>query len=86
MSKIEYYSASWCQPCKMFGPVMDQFAADNPSVEYVKILLDDTPEKAIENGVTAIPTIILWKDGKRIFDFIGAKPRPYLDKDLLPLL
>lgn len=87
MSKrIEYYSASWCQPCKVFGPVMDGFASDNESVEYIKISLDNTPEKAIENGVTAIPTIILWDGDKRLFEFIGAKPRPYLDKELLPLI
>lgn len=63
---------------------MDELHKDYPEVTFVKYMLDDQPEKAIEAGVTAVPTLIL-KDGeKEEFRLVGAKPRPYLDKNLVP--
>jgi len=65
---------------------MDAFAADNPNVEYIKVNVDKTPEKAIADGVTGVPTIIL-KDGeKEVYRLTGAKPRPFLDKEVQPLI
>ena len=83
---LEYYSASWCQPCKVFGPVMDAFASDHPEMEYIKVNIDITPEKALAEGITGVPTIIL-KDGeKEVYRLTGAKPRPFLDKNVATLL
>ena len=82
---LVYYTASWCQPCKMFGPVIEQFVKDN-NIHLVKLDVDKEPQLAQEDGVTSVPALVVYHDEKLVDRFIGAKPRPYLDKMLLPLL
>lgn len=87
MSKtLIYYSAPWCQPCTMFGPIVEQFVKDT-GVNLVKINIDEDPESAIADGVSSIPVLVL-EDEKlnKLARIQGAKPRPFLDKELLHLL
>jgi thioredoxin-like negative regulator of GroEL len=90
---IVYYSAAWCQPCKIFKPIVEKFVEDNAkSVHMVYVDIDKDPELALDDNVKSIPTIILFedtKDGKpptELFRMTGAKPRPYLNNNLLPLI
>jgi len=56
MKKILYFSASWCQPCKMLGPIMESVS---DQVNYQKIDVDNNQELSIKYGVRNIPTLVL---------------------------
>jgi thioredoxin 1 len=87
MSKqLVYFSAPWCQPCKVFGPVVQKFAEDNPGLELLKVDIDSTPQIAIEYSVSSIPVLVLLDNGSEVNRIKGAKPRPFLDKELQPLI
>ena len=61
--------ASWCGPCKMMSPVVEQIADDmGSSARVCKINIDEQPELAGKYNVMSIPTFILFKDGKEICD------------------
>ena len=71
--------ASWCGPCKMMGPVVEQIAQDmGDSARVCKINIDEQPELASQYNVMSIPTFILFKDGKEVNRTIGAMPKEEL--------
>lgn len=71
--------ASWCGPCKMMGPVVEQIAEDmGDSARVCKINIDEQPELASQYNVMSIPTFILFKDGKEVNRTIGAMPKEEL--------
>lgn len=72
MKKILYFSAPWCGPCTMFGPVMEQIGQIVP-VE--KINVDDNPTLAATYNVRSVPTTIILRDNQEVQRFIGAKPK-----------
>ena len=58
------FFATWCGPCKMFGPTFDEFAGDHSDIPCVKVDVDQNGEIARKYGIMSIPTIILFKDGE----------------------
>ncbi len=71
--------ASWCGPCKMMGPVVEQIAKEmGDSARVCKINIDEQPELASQYNVMSIPTFILFKDGKEVNRTIGAMPKEEL--------
>lgn len=73
--------ASWCGPCKMMGPVVDQIAEDmGENARVCKINIDEQPELASKYNVMSIPTFILFKEGKEVGRTIGAMPKEELAK------
>ncbi len=85
MKQLVYFSAPWCQPCKMFGPVVDAFVNDN-EIQLIKVNIDENPELAIENNITSIPVLVLLDGDDELYRLTGAKPRPFLDKVLQDLI
>jgi len=72
MNKFMYFSAPWCGPCRMFGPVMERISQSGIPVE--KINVDNAPQVAAAYIVKSVPTTILVDDqGKEIIRFVGAK-------------
>jgi len=72
MKKFIYFSAPWCGPCRMFGPVMERISQSGIPVE--KINVDNAPQVAAAYIVKSVPTTILVDDqGKEISRFVGAK-------------
>ena len=67
--------ASWCGPCKMIGPIIDQIADERPDVKVCKINVDDEQELAVQFKVMSIPTLLVFKDGKVVNQSLGAKPK-----------
>lgn len=61
---VDFY-ASWCGPCKMFGPIFEETANEN-NINFIKLDVDKHSEIAREYGVMSIPTIILFKEGKEV--------------------
>ena len=72
--------ASWCMPCKMIAPVLEQIQAElgNEKIKIVKVNVDEQQELAAKFGIMSIPTLILFKDGKKADSFLGAMPKDVL--------
>ena len=56
--------APWCGPCRMMGPILEEFALKQTKVKVAKVNVDESPTLAQEFGITGIPTLIIFKDGK----------------------
>ena len=67
--------ASWCVPCKMLSPVVDEIAEETTDVKVGKVNVDEQPELARQFGVMSIPTLVLIKDGKVAEQSVGVKPK-----------
>jgi thioredoxin 1 len=64
--------APWCGPCKQIAPVLDELSVEKDNIKVVKINVDDNPEVASEFGIRSIPTLILFKDGKKVDTKLGS--------------
>ncbi len=67
--------ASWCGPCRMVGPIIDEIAAEHPEYKVVKINIDEEPELASQYRVVSIPTLMVMKDGQVVQQSVGARPK-----------
>ena len=67
---IDFF-ATWCGPCKMLAPVIEQVANDNEDVMVVKVDVDKNPELAVLYKVASIPTLVFLKEGKFVKEHIG---------------
>ncbi len=69
--------APWCGPCRMVAPVLEDLSAQyNGSVKIGKVNVDENPNLAAQYEVMSIPTMIIFKDGKAVDQFVGAMPKP----------
>lgn len=66
---VDFY-ATWCGPCKMFGPIFEEVSNEVEN-NFIKLDVDKSSDIAREYGVMSIPTIILFKDGKEVKRFTG---------------
>ncbi len=67
--------ASWCGPCRMVSPVVDDIAEERGDIKVGKINVDEQPELANGFGVMSIPTLMVMKDGKAVNQAVGARPK-----------
>ena len=67
--------ASWCGPCRMLSPVVDEGADERPDVKVGKVNVDEQPELAGQFGVMSIPTLLVFKNGKLVNQTVGARPK-----------
>lgn len=67
--------ASWCGPCRMLSPVVDEVAEERTDVKVGKVNVDEQPELASRFGVVSIPTLVVMKNGKIVDQAIGARPK-----------
>ncbi len=67
--------ASWCGPCRMVGPIIDEIAAERQDIKVVKINVDEEQELAASFQIMSIPTLVVMKDGKVISQSAGAKSK-----------
>ena len=67
--------ASWCGPCRMVSPVIDEIAGERSDIKVGKINVDEQPELAAQFQIMSIPTLMVIKDGKIINKATGARPK-----------
>ena len=67
--------ASWCGPCRMLSPVVDEGAEERTDVKVGKVNVDEQPELAGEFGVMSIPTLLVFEQGKLVRQAVGARPK-----------
>jgi len=79
--------ATWCGPCKMVAPVLEEIAAENgEKLTIAKIDIDENPNTPRDYQVMSIPTLILFQGGKPVKQIVGAKPKAALLSDLADIL
>ena len=70
--------ASWCGPCKMLSPVIDEIAGERDDIKVGKVNVDEQPELAQKYGVMSIPTVLVIKGGEEVNKSVGAVPKKAL--------
>lgn len=67
--------ASWCGPCRMMAPIVDEIAVEREDIVVGKINVDEEPEIATEYGIMSIPTLFLFKGGEIAEQIVGVRPK-----------
>ena len=67
--------ATWCGPCRMIAPTLDEIAAERSDIKVCKVNVDEEPELARSFGVMSIPMLVVMKDGKVTNQSVGAIPK-----------
>ena len=70
--------AEWCGPCKMVAPILEEIAAAHDGIVIAKLNVDENPQTSASYGITSIPTLNVFQDGKVVKSIIGAKPKAAL--------
>ena len=67
--------ASWCGPCRMVSPLVEQLAAEHPEIAVGKVNVDEEPELAAQFQIMSIPTLLVFKNGQLTQRAVGARPK-----------
>ena len=68
--------APWCGPCRQIAPMIDQLATENlGTVKFGKLNIDENSQAAQDYGVSAIPTLLMFRGGQVVERFVGAQPK-----------
>lgn len=78
---IDFWAA-WCGPCRMVSPIMEEIARENDDVKVCKVNVDEEQELAAQFNIMSIPTMMVFKDGKKVNTSVGARPK----EDILKLV
>lgn len=79
--------ATWCGPCRMVAPVLDELATEySEQLKIVKVNADEEPDLLGRFGISSIPTILVYNNGEIVKTIIGAKPKVGLLKEIQDFL
>ena len=67
--------ASWCGPCRMVGPILDEIAEEREDIKVCKVNIDEEPELANEYQIMSIPSLMVLREGKIVNRSVGDKPK-----------
>jgi len=68
--------ASWCGPCRMFGPIFEASSEQNPDIVHAKVDTEAQQQLAAQCNITSIPNLMIFRDGILVFNQPGALPAP----------
>ena len=71
--------ATWCGPCRALGPIIEEVAADHPEVKVGKVNVDEQQALAQQFGIMSIPTLVVFKDGKKVNEALGLMPKAQVE-------
>ena len=69
------FFATWCGPCRMVGPILEEIAEEREDIKVCKIDVDQEPELAAQYRVVSIPTLAVFEKGEVVATSLGAKPK-----------
>ena len=69
------FFASWCGPCRMVAPILDEIAAEREDIKVCKVDIDEQPELASRFRIMSVPTLMVLKDGNIVEQSVGARPK-----------
>lgn len=79
--------AQWCGPCRAVAPILEEISKESVGkLKVVKLNTDEESRIAIKYGITSLPTLAVFVNGKIVKSIIGAKPKPVLLKELAPFI
>ena len=81
MKTMKYFSATWCGPCKVFKPVMNEISGEGYHVEFIDI--DNMSDLASKYNVRSVPTVVIEENGKEVNRIIGAASKQSIMENLL---
>ncbi len=70
--------ATWCGPCKMLSPILDEISEEITTTKFFKIDVDENEDIAREYNVMSIPTVLVFENGNLVNTIVGLKPREFL--------
>ncbi len=77
--------ATWCGPCKMIAPIVEELAAEyNGKMKFGKLDVDANPQVSMQFGIRSIPTLLVFKGGKVVDQIVGAMPKRNLVEKISP--
>jgi len=76
------FFATWCGPCKMMSPIIDEIADENDGIKVGKLDVDEAGIIAARYGIMSIPTVMVFKNGEAVKSFVGVTPK----EDIEPFL
>lgn len=79
--------APWCGPCRVVAPVLDELAFKYAGqIKIAKLNVDENPMTASQYGIQSIPTMLLFKNGQKINQLVGAQPKQEIERHIRPIL
>jgi thioredoxin 1 len=79
------FHATWCGPCKVLSPILEELNDEIEGVEFVKLDVDQHPEIAGQNQVMGVPTVVILKDGEVKDRFVGVQPKEVIKEKITSL-
>jgi len=73
MKTAKYFSATWCGPCKVFKPIMEELASEGYNIEFIDG--DENPSEAMKYNIRSVPTTVIEVDGEEVDRIIGIKSK-----------
>ena len=70
--------ASWCGPCRMVIPIVEELAREHPEYKIAKVNVDEEPELASRFGIMSIPSLLVFRDGELVAQAVGARSKEEL--------
>ena len=67
--------ATWCGPCRMLAPILEELSGQHPELKIVKVDVDENRDLALQYGIESIPTLLVFKGGKLVNQAVGARPK-----------
>ena len=79
------FHATWCGPCKVLSPFLEELESEVEDVQFVKLDVDQFPEIAGANQVMGVPTVVILKDGEVKERFVGVQPKETIKEKITAL-
>ena len=79
------FHATWCGPCKILSPILEELQGEMNDVEFVKLDVDQFPEISGANQVMGVPTVVILKDGEIKERFVGVQPKEVIKEKILAI-
>jgi thioredoxin 1 len=76
------FTAAWCAPCRVMGPVLEELAAERDDVRFVKLDVDENQHTSARYGVMSMPTFMVFDGGEPVLTLVGSRPKRRLAEEL----